>query len=82
MPTLLQGAVDIAVSEYVPTRSGVGMWLPPEQIARSALLPDVGEFINLGTDRLMRVVATMVDYSGPQTRLVIYCQKVKQPNPP
>ncbi len=82
MPTLLHDAVDIAVSEYVPTRSGVGMWAPPEPVTCAALLPNVGEFINLGEDRLMRVVATQVDYTQKTTRLVIYCQKVKQPNPP
>jgi hypothetical protein len=82
MPTLLSTPVDIAVAEFVPSRSGQGAWGPPVDSARSALLPTVGEFITLGDDRLLRVTAIRVDLLAGRQRIVLYGAKVNQPNLP
>ena len=82
MPTLLHSAVAIAVSEYTPTRSGIGAWGDPVNIADSALLPNVGEFVSLAEDRLVRITAIQVDFSGENARVVLYGARVKQPGSP
>ena len=82
MPTLLPSPVEIAVSEFVPSRSGLGVWGEPTPIASSALLPDVGEYLTTGNNQLLRITSLRVDITHGGQRVVLYGAKVNQPNLP
>lgn len=80
MPTVLPAPVDLAVAEYVPSRTGQGYWGEPRTVTRSAVVPEVGEFILVGQQNL-RVCSIRVDLTGEQ-RVVLFAMKVNQPSLP
>jgi len=79
VPILLAAPVEIAVSEFIPSRSGLGAWGDPAPIASSALLPDVGEYLKTGTNQLLRVSSLRVDITEAGQRVVLYAARVNQP---
>jgi hypothetical protein len=80
MPTILPSPVEVALAEYVPSRSGQGAWGDPRPVTRTAVVPVVGEFILVGTQNY-RVCSIRVDLNGEE-RVVLFGLKVNQPGLP